>query len=80
MGAPGVGLGMALEVDDPIAGSHRSHTHDLEEGASPDQMMAALLGKESWYCEGRGGSMDIAEFDTRSLGALAVVGSGIRSP
>jgi len=75
--ASGVGVCMALEVDDLIAGTHRSHGHNLAKGASPDRMMAEILGKESGYCRGRGGSMHIAAFDTGSLGALAVVGSGI---
>jgi TPP-dependent pyruvate/acetoin dehydrogenase alpha subunit len=40
-------------------------------------MFAEILGKETGYCKGRGGSMHIAAFETGSLGALAVVGSGI---
>ncbi len=75
--ASGVGVCMALEVEDLIAGTHRSHGHNLAKGASPDRMMAEILGKVTGYCKGRGGSMHIAAFDTGSLGALAVVGSGI---
>ena len=75
--ASGVGVCMALEVEDLIAGTHRSHGHNLAKGASADRMMAEILGKETGYCRGRGGSMHIAAFDTGSLGALAVVGSGI---
>jgi acetoin:2,6-dichlorophenolindophenol oxidoreductase subunit alpha len=75
--ASGVGVCMALEVEDLIAGTHRSHGHNLAKGASPDRMMAEILGREDGYCKGRGGSMHIAAFDTGSLGALAVVGSGI---
>jgi TPP-dependent pyruvate/acetoin dehydrogenase alpha subunit len=40
-------------------------------------MMAELLGKETGYCKGRGGSMHIAAFETGSLGALAIVGAAI---
>jgi pyruvate dehydrogenase E1 component alpha subunit len=75
--ATGVGVCMALCVDDLIAGTHRSHGHNLAKGADPKRMMAEILGKETGYCKGRGGSMHIAAFDTGSLGALAVVGSGI---
>ena len=39
--------------------------------------MAEILGKETGYCKGRGGSMHIAAFETGSLGALAIVGAGI---
>ena len=75
--ASGVGVCMALRQDDLIAGTHRSHGHNLAKGADPKRMMAEILGKETGYCKGRGGSMHIAAFDTGSLGALAVVGSGI---
>ncbi|MBW1738292.1 MAG: thiamine pyrophosphate-dependent dehydrogenase E1 component subunit alpha [Deltaproteobacteria bacterium] len=75
--ASGVGVCMALRGDDLIAGTHRSHGHNIAKGADPKKMMAEILGKETGYCKGRGGSMHIAAFETGSLGALAVVGSGI---
>jgi len=75
--ASGVGVCMALRREDLIAGTHRSHGHNLAKGADPAKMMAEILGKETGYCKGRGGSMHIAAFETGSLGALAVVGSGI---
>jgi TPP-dependent pyruvate/acetoin dehydrogenase alpha subunit len=75
--ASGVGVCMALRPDDLIAGTHRSHGHNIAKGAESNRMMAEIFGKEAGYCKGRGGSMHIAAFDTGSLGALAVVGSGI---
>jgi pyruvate dehydrogenase E1 component alpha subunit len=75
--ASGVGVCMALRQDDLIAGTHRSHGHNLARGADSKRMMAEILGKETGYCKGRGGSMHIAAFETGSLGALAVVGAGI---
>lgn len=75
--ASGVGVCMALRRDDLIAGTHRSHGHNIAKGADTKRMMAEILGKETGYCKGRGGSMHIAAFETGSLGALAVVGSGI---
>lgn len=75
--ASGVGVCIALRQDDLIAGTHRSHGHNIAKGADTKKMMAELLGKETGYCKGRGGSMHIAAFDTGSLGALSVVGSGI---
>jgi TPP-dependent pyruvate/acetoin dehydrogenase alpha subunit len=68
---------MALRKDDLIAGTHRSHGHNIAKGADTRRMMAEILGKETGYCKGRGGSMHIAAFETGSLGALAVVGAGI---
>ncbi len=75
--ASGVGVCMALRTDDLIAGTHRSHGHNIAKGANTAKMMAEILAKETGYCKGRGGSMHIAAFETGSLGALAVVGSGI---
>ncbi len=75
--ASGVGVCMALRQDDLVAGTHRSHGHNIAKGANTKKMMAEILGKETGYCKGRGGSMHIAAFETGSLGALAVVGSGI---
>jgi pyruvate dehydrogenase E1 component alpha subunit len=37
-------------------------------------MFAELLGKESGYCRGKGGSMHIADPETGNLGANAIVG------
>jgi len=75
--ASGVGVCTALRATDLVAGTHRSHGHNLAKGADPKKMMAEIFGKETGYCKGRGGSMHIAAFETGSLGALAVVGSGI---
>jgi TPP-dependent pyruvate/acetoin dehydrogenase alpha subunit len=75
--ASGVGVCMALRREDLIAGTHRSHGHNIAKGADTRRMMAEILGKATGYCRGRGGSMHIAAFETGSLGALAVVGAGI---
>ena len=77
MEASGVGVCMALSNQDLIAGTHRSHGHNIAKGADTKKMMAEILGKETGYCKGRGGSMHIAAFETGSLGALAIVGAGI---
>jgi len=77
MEASAVGVCMALRREDLIAGTHRSHGHIIAKGADTSKMMAELLGKETGYCKGRGGSMHIAAFETGSLGALAIVGAGV---
>jgi TPP-dependent pyruvate/acetoin dehydrogenase alpha subunit len=77
MEASGVGVCMALGQEDLVAGTHRSHGHNIAKGADLKRMMAELLGKETGYCRGRGGSMHVAAFETGSLGALAVVASGV---
>ena len=72
--AVAVGVCEALRRDDIITSTHRGHGHCLAKGASVDRMFAELLGKESGYCRGKGGSMHIADPETGNLGANAIVG------
>ena len=74
--AVAVGVCEALERTDYITSTHRGHGHCLAKGASPDLMFAELLGKETGYCKGKGGSMHIADPSTGNLGANAIVGGG----
>ena len=75
--ASGVGVCMALRQDRPDRRHPPQPRPQHRQGRRPRRMMAEILGKETGYCKGRGGSMHIAAFETGSLGALAVVGSGI---
>src|SRR6516162_853596 len=72
--AVAVGICEALRQTDYITSTHRGHGHCLAKGASPDRMLAELLGKEAGYCRGKGGSMHIADPATGNLGANAIVG------
>jgi TPP-dependent pyruvate/acetoin dehydrogenase alpha subunit len=67
----------ALRKNDYILSTHRGHGHCIAKGASIDQMMAELLGKETGYCKGLGGSMHIADLSKGNLGANGVVGANI---
>ncbi len=75
--ATAVGAVAALRPDDYITSTHRGHGHCIAKGADPRLMMAELLGKETGYCRGRGGSMHIADIKSGNLGANGVVGGGI---
>ena len=72
--AVAVGVCSALRRDDSITSTHRGHGHCLAKGAEPGRMFAELLGKESGYCRGKGGSMHIADHENGNLGANAIVG------
>ena len=72
--AVAVGVCEALRRDDYITSTHRGHGHCIAKGAALDRMFAELLGKEAGYCRGKGGSMHIADQDTGTLGANAIVG------
>jgi len=75
--AVAVGVCSNLRKDDYITSTHRGHGHCIAKGAEPKRIMAEILGKQTGYCKGKGGSMHIADFSVGMLGATAVVGAGI---
>ncbi|MDH5787349.1 MAG: thiamine pyrophosphate-dependent dehydrogenase E1 component subunit alpha, partial [Candidatus Bathyarchaeota archaeon] len=72
-----VGVCSNLGKDDYITSTHRGHGHCIAKGADLKRTMAEILGKETGYCKGKGGSMHIADFNIGMLGATAVVGAGL---
>ncbi|MDA1311558.1 MAG: thiamine pyrophosphate-dependent dehydrogenase E1 component subunit alpha, partial [Proteobacteria bacterium] len=74
--AVAVGVCSALGPDDVITSTHRGHGHILAKGGDPARMLAELLGQESGYNKGRGGSMHIADLDLGIFGANGIVGAG----
>ncbi len=66
-----------LRLDDYIMSTHRGHGHLIAKGGQTDRMMAELFAKKTGYCQGKGGSMHIADLDIGMLGAAGIVGSGI---
>jgi TPP-dependent pyruvate/acetoin dehydrogenase alpha subunit len=72
-----VGACLALNSDDYITGTHRSHGHPIGKGAKLDALMAELMGKATGICKGRGGSMHLADSSVGILGESAIVGGGI---
>jgi pyruvate dehydrogenase E1 component alpha subunit len=74
--AVGVGAISALEEQDYITSTHRGHGHCIAKGLDTYKMMAELYGKRDGYCNGKGGSMHIADVDAGMLGANGIVGAG----
>ncbi len=66
-----------LRDDDWITSTHRGHGHCIAKRADLGKMFAELLGRETGYCRGRGGSMHIADTSKGNLGANGIVGGGI---
>lgn len=75
--AAAVGACFALEKRDFIAATHRGHGQCIAKGAKTDKMMAELFGKATGYCQGKGGSMHVADVEMGILGANGIVGAGI---
>jgi 2-oxoisovalerate dehydrogenase E1 component len=71
------GVCAALSDEDYIASYHRGHGHCIAKGARMDRMMAELMGRETGYCRGLGGSMHIADMDLNILGANGIVGASM---
>ena len=75
--AVAAGICAHLRDEDWITSTHRGHGHCIAKGADLGKMFAELLGKETGYCRGRGGSMHIADTAKGNLGANGIVGGGI---
>jgi pyruvate dehydrogenase E1 component alpha subunit len=72
-----VGVITALKPDDYISSTHRGHGHAIAKGHDLKLIFAELMGKETGYCRGRGGSMHVANLEQNNLGANGIVGGGI---
>jgi 2-oxoisovalerate dehydrogenase E1 component len=70
-------VGANLREDDFMASNHRGHGHCIAKGADISLMMAELMGRESGYCGGLGGSMHIADMNLNILGANGIVGAAM---
>lgn len=77
MEAVAVGVCITLNRSDNITSTHRGHGHLLAKGGDPRRMFSELLGKESGYNRGKGGSMHIVDLSLGILGANGVVGGGL---
>ncbi|MEM7721425.1 MAG: dehydrogenase E1 component subunit alpha/beta [Pseudomonadota bacterium] len=66
-----------LQPTDFVLTHHRGHGHTIAKGADLGRMFAELMGRETGYCLGLGGSMHIADFDNGILGANGIIGAGM---
>jgi TPP-dependent pyruvate/acetoin dehydrogenase alpha subunit len=75
--AVAVGVCKNLKKEDYIVSTHRGHGHCLAKGGEIKKILAEILGKDTGYCHGLGGSMHIANIDFGNLGANGIVGAGL---
>lgn len=71
------GVCQALDEDDYLTSTHRGHGHCIARGLDTKKMAAELYGRETGYCNGKGGSMHIADVTAGMLGANGIVAGGI---
>ncbi len=74
--AVAVGVCEHLDVEDKIISTHRGHGHCLAKGCDVDGMMKEIWGSRDGLCNGKGGSMHIADVNVGMLGANGIVGAG----
>lgn len=75
--AVAAGVCLAMQPQDYITSTHRGHGHLIARGGDLGRMMAELMGRETGYCKGRGGSMHITDVALGHLGANGIVGGHI---
>lgn len=71
------GVASALAPGDTLATTHRGHGHVLARGLAPDGFFKEIMGRAGGVCQGRGGSMHVADTSLGILGANGIVGAGI---
>jgi TPP-dependent pyruvate/acetoin dehydrogenase alpha subunit len=75
--AVAVGVCMALQPGDWVAGTYRGHGHALAKGTEPEPLLAEMLGRASGVCGGRAGSMNVIDLEHGLLGCYGIVGGSI---
>ena len=79
IGQEGVAAAVCTQLrdDDHAYSGHRAHGHALAKGASPERVMAELMGRDTGLCRGLGGSMHLVDAEHGFMGATGVVGGNV---
>lgn len=72
-----VGVCAALDEGDYVTSTHRGHGHAIAKGADVKLMMAELMGRNTGYSRGMGGSMHIFSLEHGLLGGNGIIGAQI---
>jgi pyruvate dehydrogenase E1 component alpha subunit len=72
-----VGSARALQEDDYLVSTYRSHGHALVRGTPPENVMAELFGRVDGCSHGRGGSMHMFDMARRFMGGYGIVGGNL---
>ncbi len=71
------GVCAALQKNDTIFGTHRSHGHYLAKGGDLNALVAEIYGKKTGCSSGRGGSMHVLVIDKGYLASVPIVAGTI---
>lgn len=75
--AVSVGVCEALQLNDVVFGTYRSHALYLAKGGDLKGMIAELYGRATGVARGKGGSMHLIDVKAGVMGTSAVVATGI---
>ncbi|MGE8318517.1 MAG: thiamine pyrophosphate-dependent dehydrogenase E1 component subunit alpha [Comamonas sp.] len=75
--AVAAGVASAMQPQDTLATTHRGHGHVLARGMDVGGFFKEIMGRAGGLCQGRGGSMHVADLGLGILGANGIVGAGI---
>ncbi len=75
--AVAVGVCMALDAEDYVAGTYRGHGHALAKGTAPEPLLSEMLGRSTGVCGGRSGSMNVIDLEHGLVGCYGIVGGSI---
>lgn len=75
--ATAVGACWPLDDRDVVTSTHRGHGHCIAKGLDVTGMFAELMGRRTGTCQGRGGSMHIADPRRGIFGANGIVAAGL---
>lgn len=73
--AVAVGVCENLTAADYITSTHRGHGHCIAKNSDLEKMTMEIFCRAEGLCEGKGGSMHIADLSVGMLGANAIVGA-----
>jgi pyruvate dehydrogenase E1 component alpha subunit len=72
--ATGAGVCAALAPEDYVFSTHRNHGHVIAKGGDPKKVLAEIIGRETGYCLGRGGTFHVAAPKLKMPHTSAIVG------
>jgi TPP-dependent pyruvate/acetoin dehydrogenase alpha subunit len=75
--ASAVGVCTHLDERDRIYSTHRPHGHCIARGLDLKALLLELYAKQGGICNGKGGSMHLADPDRGLMGANGIVGGGM---
>ena len=74
--AAATGIMFHLGDGDRIASTHRGHGHCISKGVDVVSRMKEIYGRKGGACNGKGGSMHIADLSKGMMGANGILGAG----